>query len=79
MYNVPKTRHYIPAEVQQYMQRKKEERRKAGEEDKKAAQRQKQLTEQRLQVGERGLRLHVCKQGCVHGMVGLLCQAQCAQ
>lgn len=50
VYIIPKTRHYCSADVQQYMQRKKEERKKAGDEHKRAAQRQKQLTEQRLQV-----------------------------
>ena len=69
VYNIPKTRHYRPEDVQQYMQKKKEERRKASDEHKKAAQRQKQLTEQRLQVGEGGRSPHLFKQGLVHVMV----------
>ena len=54
VYNIPKTRHYKSEDVQQYMRKKKEERRKENDEHKKAAERQKQLTEQRLQVGEGG-------------------------
>lgn len=50
VYNIPKTRHYCSADVQQYMQRKKEERKRSNDEHKRAAQRQKQLREQRLQV-----------------------------